>query len=210
MRTCSQCGGTGPFYRDSASPDGLTSRCKSCRNAASQAWQRSNPQYREQAKARTKAWRLANPERARVNRRAWVERNPMKKGMIDARYRASHSKERCRRTVAWRRANPEKSQAIDARSKAKRRATLEEVENTLTGYEWLQILEVFNHACAYCLRDDVKLTVDHVIPISRGGPNTAENVVPACGSCNKRKLSRPLWVMLGQQILQQAANASSP
>lgn len=30
-------------------------------------------------------------------------------------------------------------------------------------------------------------TIDHVIPISRGGKNTRENLVLACHFCNKRK-----------------------
>ncbi len=40
--------------------------------------------------------------------------------------------------------------------------------------------------CQYCgLRDD--LTFDHVIPRSRGGSTTWENVVAACSACNLRK-----------------------
>ena len=46
-----------------------------------------------------------------------------------------------------------------------------------------------NFECQYCgehgsLKD---LTIDHVIPVSRGGQNTWENVVTACGPCNSKK-----------------------
>ena len=44
-------------------------------------------------------------------------------------------------------------------------------------------------SCQYCgTRDD--LTFDHVIPRSRGGRTTWENVVTACGGCNLRKGNR--------------------
>ena len=35
-------------------------------------------------------------------------------------------------------------------------------------------------------------TRDHVIPISKGGNNTKENIVPACGSCNSKKKDKIL------------------
>lgn len=44
-------------------------------------------------------------------------------------------------------------------------------------------------SCQYCgSRDD--LTFDHVVPRSRGGQTTWENVVAACSPCNLRKANR--------------------
>ena len=45
------------------------------------------------------------------------------------------------------------------------------------------------HICQYCGRQpgDAALTVDHVLPRSRGGRTIWENVVTACGPCNVRK-----------------------
>lgn len=37
---------------------------------------------------------------------------------------------------------------------------------------------------------ETRLTADRVIPLSRGGSNFIENIVPACGSCNSRKGTR--------------------
>lgn len=46
------------------------------------------------------------------------------------------------------------------------------------------------HACQYCgLRGD-PLSVDHVIPRSRGGGDTWDNVTTACLPCNVRKGNR--------------------
>jgi 5-methylcytosine-specific restriction endonuclease McrA len=46
------------------------------------------------------------------------------------------------------------------------------------------------HRCQYCGRSDLPLTVDHVVPISRGGEDTWENLVCACVGCNNRKGDR--------------------
>eukprot|EP00210_Caulerpa_lentillifera_P007832 g7474.t1 len=46
-------------------------------------------------------------------------------------------------------------------------------------------------SCVYCGVTQ-NLTVDHVIPISKGGTNHWENVVTACRSCNNRKGNRTL------------------
>ena len=41
--------------------------------------------------------------------------------------------------------------------------------------------------CQYCGKETKALTLDHVMPRSRGGPHVWENVVSACIPCNHRK-----------------------
>lgn len=36
------------------------------------------------------------------------------------------------------------------------------------------------------------LTMDHVVPISKGGKTTIDNVIPACSSCNSSKQARDI------------------
>lgn len=50
------------------------------------------------------------------------------------------------------------------------------------------ILERDKYTCAYCGGHGD--TVDHVLPQSRGGPNTWENLVAACKPCNNLKDNR--------------------
>lgn len=49
-----------------------------------------------------------------------------------------------------------------------------------------------HYTCQYCGEQPgrTQLTIDHVIPRSRGGETCWENVVTACGPCNRRKGSR--------------------
>jgi 5-methylcytosine-specific restriction endonuclease McrA len=44
-----------------------------------------------------------------------------------------------------------------------------------------------NYTCQYCERQMSDLTIDHVIPRSRGGMHAWDNVVSACKACNHRK-----------------------
>ena len=44
--------------------------------------------------------------------------------------------------------------------------------------------------CQYCGRHAHDLTLDHVVPRSRGGPTSWENVVACCRACNARKRDR--------------------
>jgi hypothetical protein len=49
-----------------------------------------------------------------------------------------------------------------------------------------------NHTCQYCGKTGGNLTIDHVIPKSRGGKETWENMVVCCARCNNRKGDRHL------------------
>ena len=46
--------------------------------------------------------------------------------------------------------------------------------------------------CVYCGSEGNRLTLDHVVPRSRGGTSVWENVVTSCAPCNLRKGNRSL------------------
>jgi 5-methylcytosine-specific restriction endonuclease McrA len=46
------------------------------------------------------------------------------------------------------------------------------------------------YTCQYCGREATGLTVDHVIPRSRGGQSDWENIVASCAPCNRKKGNR--------------------
>jgi 5-methylcytosine-specific restriction endonuclease McrA len=49
-----------------------------------------------------------------------------------------------------------------------------------------------DETCQYCGKRSRELTLDHVIPRSRGGQSTWENLVASCKSCNGKKGNRLL------------------
>lgn len=54
--------------------------------------------------------------------------------------------------------------------------------------EWQAMLRRFDHRCAYCGRRAAgELTMDHVVPLIKGGRHALANILPACIDCNGHK-----------------------
>jgi len=78
------------------------------------------------------------------------------------------------------------------------------VDNDLTTEQWASLQEAWA-GCAYCGAGEVALQRDCVMPISRGGRYTVENVVPACGSCNASKRNDEVTSWLRRKRLDERA-----
>lgn len=58
---------------------------------------------------------------------------------------------------------------------------------TITEKEWHDLCKKYGNMCLCCKRIDVKLTIDHIVPLKNGGQNVIENAQPLCGKCNSSK-----------------------
>lgn len=63
------------------------------------------------------------------------------------------------------------------------------VKGSHTRKEWEALKEHYGHACLSCRKTEpsITLTVDHTIPVARGGSNNISNIQPLCLRCNMRK-----------------------
>jgi 5-methylcytosine-specific restriction endonuclease McrA len=86
---------------------------------------------------------------------------------------------------AYRRANPEK----DAERNHRRLACIRENGGILTAGDWKAIKKAQGGCCLACGKK-ARLTVDHIIPLSKGGRNEPANVQGLCKSCNSSKGNR--------------------
>jgi 5-methylcytosine-specific restriction endonuclease McrA len=89
-------------------------------------------------------------------------------------------------SLQWAKDNPERAALTSRLKKQRRRAA-----GVLTAAEWRQIQAKYGHRCLACGSDE-PLTIDHVVPVSRGGANTAANVQPLCGPCNSSKATKTI------------------
>lgn len=72
-----------------------------------------------------------------------------------------------------------------------------------------QLIERDGPACVWCGREPWRrdLTLEHVVPRSRGGHATPENAVVACRSCNRRRGSKPVDAYV-RDLLREGANVN--
>jgi 5-methylcytosine-specific restriction endonuclease McrA len=114
--------------------------------------------------------------------------------------RARYLKERERRieyALQYAQDNPHIGQA----AKRKRKALLAEAGVfELSGRDWLRLVNRHGRRCFYCGTCG-PMTMDHVLPISRGGHHSIGNLVPACAQCNSTKRHRTImeW-RLGKRV----------
>lgn len=84
-------------------------------------------------------------------------------------------------TKRWSEANRERVALTSRLKKHRRRAA-----GVFTVAEWRAIVALYDGRCLAC-GSDGPLTIDHVVPVSKGGANTAANVQPLCARCNTSK-----------------------
>lgn len=73
-----------------------------------------------------------------------------------------------------------------------------------------QVMRRDNYTCRYCgaQAPDVKLTIDHVTPVTLGGSDQPNNLVTACADCNTGKSANPPDAALVADIDQRAVEWS--
>ena len=170
-------------------------------------WLKNNPEYhkenymknREKYLEDNRKFRIGNPEYRKNNHIKNRKRNLE----VMKEYYKNNRKHLLELGKKWREGNKdkiadyqrkfsktEKGKANNQRGQSKRRSRMKDIINNLTNEEWLNILKKYKYRCAYCDKEFNlfnKPERDHIIPISKGGYNTKENIVPACRSCNAKK-----------------------
>jgi HNH endonuclease len=186
-------------------------KARSDAQKARDATRAKRPDVREQSRARAANWYASEHGKQWMREhgaKRYAENGEAMRAANRERYRTNEStRESIRRSSLRRRARPEvreaKNKAHAAYKKSDRgrllgrlhahlrRVRLKSTVCDLTDAHWLALVEAYGHRCAYC-DQPCSPTVDHVQALSLGGAHTLGNVLPACGSCNRRKCTLPL------------------
>lgn len=136
----------------------------------------------ERQRAYAREWLKRNPQKARDAVRRWNKSHPEQRRTAKRLYYARHREQHKAVMAAYHKAHPEvlraKSNAYRARARA--------AEGQFTSAEWRALVESYGGKCAY--REEVgPVQVDHRTPLTRGGANSIDNILPACRKCNTEK-----------------------
>lgn len=160
-----------------------TAEGKASQKRRDEKWNEKNPEYRSD-------WYQANLDRERAKRRDWFVRHP---GYDRERYLANRES-MLAKMKEWRKANPEKVRDLGRQAATKRRALLADVPSE--PYTVNEIVGRDGEDCGLCGQkidrsirwpDPMSLSVDHIVPLSRGGSDLFDNVQVAHLFCNLSK-----------------------
>lgn len=168
MKTCTKCGKTKALEEFGKRGKYLQSLCRVC------------------AREYASEYRLAHPGKDAENARRRYAADPEK------------ARERLRRDYA---ADPERARKEARKRNRKhhaahpgRKAEQRQARRAKTPYspELAALMaELREQPCAYC-GSTGKSTIDHIVPLARGGKHEADNLTSACYSCNSSKKDKLL------------------
>jgi 5-methylcytosine-specific restriction endonuclease McrA len=131
-----------------------------------------------------RGWRKRNPDK--IKETNLKSRAKFRDKMIAyfRKYRESHLEEDKARARAWQKRNKDYTRNSSSRYRARRKNG--RIENCINKIRMLQ-LERFCRWCCRRFSDDLKMHIDHIIPLSRGGGHVPDNLCAACPRCNFSK-----------------------
>lgn len=187
-------------------------RCSECGRKSYRKWREAN---RERERERARQWRIDNLERKRENERRWREANRERARNYARRWAEANYERKRENLRRWRGANREHSREYArrwyetnserAREKNRqwcknnldknryyehtRRARKHGNGEAMTSAEYREWEAAQEKKCFYCDADlsNGSYTVDHIVPLSKGGVHQANNLCIACKPCNFSK-----------------------
>lgn len=186
VKICPQCGeakSIEEFHVNNARKDGHTVYCKECIAANAREYYLRN---KEKCKERYRKWKAENKERVRERDKKYREDNPDIEFNKQKHYRETHKEKLYAKGKKYRYEHRDYFY-----NKARERKLLKKgvSDGTVTLDAEQTLFELQNGKCDYCNCDlsIVGKHLDHIVPLSKGGIHTINNVHWVCPKCNLSK-----------------------
>lgn len=188
-KRCSKCKAEKPvtgFYKDKTRKDGLNCQCKECHK-------RYNQEHEKEKLVYNKQYNQDHKEGLATRHRQYKQDHKEEMVVYDKQYYRDH------RTVklAQRKQYNETEVGRQVRRKAEQKRRALKAKANIEDFRHEEIFERDNYICQHCgrkTRPDFKNqyhplypNLDHIIPLSKGGPHTRLNTQCLCHQCNMEK-----------------------
>jgi hypothetical protein len=200
--TCGQKKNLSEFTEAKKRSNGRHSICKDCKREYDKKYRDKNAnriaesqsQYYKENKTRIRenfhAWYENNKSKVRESARKWIIKNTNRHNEYQKKWHkenAAHCNEYSRNRYAN---NREELVVKECAKTHKRRSRIAGNGGSYTAKQWKDLCAFYGNKCLCCGKDNVKLTVDHVVPTKLGGTSNIDNLQPLCLSCNCSKSAR--------------------
>ena len=133
----------------------------------------------------------------REYQKVWSRNNPEKRKVYFAKYREKYRSKRIENTRQWKLKNKIRVKEYQDRWREENyeyvlylnnryRVMRLKAEGSFSFKEWEELKRKYAYRCLMCKKEKL-LTIDHIIPISKGGSDYIEKIQPLCRSCNSIK-----------------------
>ena len=196
-KTCTKCHTEKSVSQFYMARGKYVSACKECKTLQGKQYYIDN---KETVKVKRAAYQKAHRAEQYVHTQAWRKRNVEKMREAGKRQYANNPKYHQAVKNAWREANLDKVKAIQRThrlnnlEKFAEKQHIRRAKMRLNGVYQVsakELIKLYSSPCIACGTTE-RVTIDHIIPIARGGRHSIGNLQPLCLTCNSSKNAKTM------------------